>query len=30
MTTLGITQKWSSWTDDCFIKHLYKTTANRI
>ena len=27
-TTLGITQKWPSWTGGCLIKHLYKTTTN--
>ena len=29
-TTLRTTQKQSSWTCGCFIKHLYKTTTNKI
>ena len=29
-TTLGTTQKRSSWTSGGLIKHLYKTTANQI
>ena len=29
-TTLGTTQKWSSWTGCHLIKHLYKTTTNLI
>ena len=28
-TTLGTTQKWSSWTGGRLIKHLYKMTANQ-
>ena len=30
MTTIGTTQKWSSWTGGHLIKHLYKTTTNQI
>ena len=29
-TTLGTTQKWSSWTTGCFLKHIYKTTTNQM
>ena len=29
-TTFGTTQKESSWTGGCLIKHLYKTTTNQI
>ena len=29
-TTLGTTQKWSSWTGGRLIKHPYKTTTNQI
>ena len=30
MTTLGTTQKWSSWTSGHLIKHLCKTISNKI
>ena len=30
MTTLGTTQKWSSWTGGRLIKNLCKTTSNKI
>ena len=29
-TTLGNTQKWSSWTSGRLIKHLYKTNTKRM
>ena len=29
-TTLGTTQKWSSWAGGCLTKHLSKTTTNQI
>ena len=29
-TTLGTTQKRSSWAGDCLIKHLYKMTTNQM
>ena len=29
-TTLGTTQKWSSWTGGRLVKHCYKTTTNQI
>ena len=29
-TTLGITQKWSSWAGGIPIKHLYKMTTNQV
>ena len=29
-TTIGTTQKGSSWTGDRLIKHLYKTTTNQM
>ena len=30
ITTLGITQKWSFWTDCLLIKHLHKTTISKM
>ena len=30
MTTLGTTQKRSSWAGSCVIKHLYKTTTKQM
>ena len=30
MTTLGTTQKWSSWAEGHLIKHLYKTANNQM
>ena len=29
-TAIRTTQKWSSWTGGCLIKHLYKTITNQI
>ena len=29
-TTIGTTQKWSSWAGGCLIKHLYKTATKQI
>ena len=30
MTTLGTTQKWSSWGDGRLIKHLHKTATSKL
>ena len=30
MTTLGTTQKWSSWAGGCLMKQLYKMTTNQV
>ena len=30
MTTLGTTQKWSSWASGCLIKHLYTITTKQM
>ena len=29
-TTLGTTQKWSSWKSGCLIKNLHQATTNQI
>ena len=29
-TTLGTTQKWSSWAGGCLVKHLYKTFTKQM